>query len=426
MEKILRSAIVHHLQANNLLSEKQFGFISGRSTTTQLLYFLDSCVNKIADGEVVDTIYLDFAKAFDTVAHKRLLVKLQAYGITGKLYDWINDFISGRTQVVNVNGTSSVPAQVTSGIPQGSVLGPLLFVIYINDIMDDIDSDCLLYADDTKLFRSITSDADAKALQRDLTALEEWSKKWLLRFHPGKCHVLTLGRFENIRHTERYTICNEELEHVFEEKDLGVLIDSDLTFSEHISSKVRIANAIVGQIRRTFSYLDCQSFKKIYTAIVRPHLEYAQAVWSPNSQKYINMLENVQIRATKLVDGLNNIEYQDRLKRLNLPTLAFRRLRGDMIELYKHFTKYDRSTISSTFQPKTRPSRAHKLQIQEREAKDGTRGVQRKSFYYRNINIWNKLPKWVVESENMNEFKNNLDTFWKDDPKKYDYLRVSD
>ena len=115
----------------------------------------------------------------------------------------------------------------------------------------------------------------------------------VIEFPPGKCHVLTLGRFENIRYTERYRICQKELEHVFEEKDLGVIMDSELNFTEHISSKIRIANAMVGLIRRSFSYLDCQSFKKMYTAVVRPHLEYAQAVWSPNSRKYINMLENV-------------------------------------------------------------------------------------------------------------------------------------
>ena len=152
----------------------------------------------------------------------------------------------------------------------------------------------------------------------------------VIEFPPGKCHVLTLGRFENIRYTERYRICQKELEHVFEEKDLGVIMDSELNFTEHISSKIRIANAMVGLIRRSFSYLDCQSFKKMYTAVVRPHLEYAQAVWSPNSRKYINMLENVQIRATKLVDELGKMEYPERLKRLDLPTLLFRRLRGDM------------------------------------------------------------------------------------------------
>ena len=426
MEKFVRSTILEHLRDNNLLSNRQFGFINGRSTTTQLLYFLEECVNKIAHGAVVDTIYLDFAKAFDTVAHRRLLGKLHAYGIEGQIFDWIKDFLTGRSQVVQVNGTRSALANVISGIPQGSVLGPLLFVIYINDILDNIESDGLLYADDTKIFRCITCKQDAQVLQSDLKALEDWSKKWLLSFHPEKCHVLTLGRFENIRYTERYRICQKELEHVFEEKDLGVIMDSELNFTEHISSKIRIANAMVGLIRRSFSYLDCQSFKKMYTAVVRPHLEYAQAVWSPNSRKYINMLENVQIRATKLVDGLSKMEYPERLKRLDLPTLLFRRLRGDMIELFKHFKSYDINTITSSFHPKERSLRSHKFQLHERRAIDGVRGFHNKSFYHRTIKTWNRLPSWVVDSKNINSFKNNLDAFWKHNSVKFDHSLTSD
>ena len=157
--------------------------------------------------------------------------------------------------------------------------------------------------------------------------------------------------------------------------------------TKHIAIKVRTANAIVGQIRRAFTHLDCQTFKKLYTAFVRPHLEYAQAVWTPISRKLVNMIENVQIRATKLVNGMGNMEYTERLAVLDLPTLSFRRLRGDMIELYKHFNKCDRTTITSTFQQKARPSRIHKLQIQDIEAKDGARGVQRKSFYFRNVRL---------------------------------------
>ena len=138
--------------------------------------------------------------------------------------------------------------------------------------------------------------------------LEEWSSTWLLKFNPNKCHVLSLGKFENTKYTERYTVYGNEIEHVFEEKDLGVIIDTQLTFEDHIATKVKKANAMVGLIRRSFSFLSCNLFKKLYVAFVRPHLEYAQVVWSPHLRKHINMLENVQIRATKLVDGVKNIQ----------------------------------------------------------------------------------------------------------------------
>ena len=140
MEKFVRASVLKHLQIKGLLSKKQYGFINGRSTTTQLLYYLDKCITTISEGGVIDNIYLNFAKAFDTVAHSRLLGKLNAYGIRGNIFNWIKEFLCGRTQVVKVNGAPSIPAAVLSGIPQGTVWGPLLFVIYINDILDSVKS----------------------------------------------------------------------------------------------------------------------------------------------------------------------------------------------------------------------------------------------------------------------------------------------
>ena len=410
------NGIICERECSQTLNDEQFAILKNNTDLLMVaqlrhnwLYYLDNCISTIAEGGVIDTIYLDFAKAFDTVPHRRLLGKLNAFGVQRKLFNWIKEFLCGRTQVVKVSGTQSEDAAVSSGIPQGTVLGPLLFVLYINDILDNVESEGLLFADDTKIYRAITSQEDAQSLQSVLNTLEEWSDEWLLRFHPDKCHVLTLGKFENIMHTERYKICNKELEHMFEEKDLGVIIDSELSFSEHIASKVRIANAIVGLSRRSFSFLDGTSFKKLYTAFVRPHLEYAQSVWSPHLRKHINMLENVQIRATKLVDGLARLDYPERLKILNLPTLAYRRLRGDLIEIYKHFHYYDIETISATFQPRERVTRKHAFQLLECNAKDGSRGIQSNSFYYRPTRAWNNLPKTVVDTKSINSFKNRLD-----------------
>ena len=163
-----------HLIKENLLSKKQHGFINGRSTVTQLLSYLDECANSIVEGNVIDVVYLDFWKAFDTVPHHRLLSKLEAHGISGNILKWIEAFLVGRSQEVLVNGVRSKSAPVISGIPQGSVLGPLLFVVYINDILDDIKSSGPMFADDTKIFRTITSKEDAESLQQDLKVLELW------------------------------------------------------------------------------------------------------------------------------------------------------------------------------------------------------------------------------------------------------------
>ena len=426
MEKFVRDRVVKHLLDNKLLSSKQYGFITGRSTTTQLLYYLDEVSKVMANGGVIDSIYLDFSKAFDCVPHKRLLGKLESYGIRGELHNWIKAFLSDRTHEVVVNGSTSPPSPVLSGIPQGTVLGPVLFVIYINDLLDDLSSEGLMFADDTKIYRQITSREDALTLQSDIDKLEEWSKIWKLHFNHKKCHVLTMGKLENIQCAYRYSVYSQEMEHVFEEKDLGVTIDADLKFEEHIASKVRTANAIVGQMRRSFSYLDCDTFKRIYTAFVRPHLEYGVAVWSPHLSRNINALENVQIRATKLVDGLSKLDYTERLKRLELPTLAFRRRRGDAIEMFKHFHKYDKSTLAPSFNPRQRPSRKHDFQLFTPQMLDGKNGPQSNFFFQRTTKVWNDLPKYVVDAKNINQFKNRLDELWTEHPLKYNHNETSD
>ena len=190
MESLIREHVLKHLLKNILQSNKQYGFINGRSTTTQLLYYLDQSVAKIAEGGVIDTIYLDFAKPFDTVPHHRLRCKLQAYVIQGKLFHWMKEFLKERTQIVMVNGVGIEPTSVLSGIRQGTVLGPLFFVVYINDILDKVETHGLLFADDAKIYRAITKKEDAKSLQDDLHELEKWYDKWLLKFHPDKCHCV--------------------------------------------------------------------------------------------------------------------------------------------------------------------------------------------------------------------------------------------
>ena len=187
-----------HLIGEDLLSSKQYGFISGRSTTLQLLNYIDKCVKTIAEGGVIDTIYFDFAKAFDSVPHRRLISKLESYGISARVLNWIKNYLNERQQTVSVNGEKSDPVEVLSGVPQGTVLGPLLFVLYINDILDNTKSHGFMFADDTKLFRQVTSKEDALVLQSDINLLDEWSKKWLLSFNKSKCHVLTLGKFDDI------------------------------------------------------------------------------------------------------------------------------------------------------------------------------------------------------------------------------------
>ena len=177
----------------------------------------------------------------------------------------------------------------------------------------------------------------------------------------------------------------------------------------------------MGLIRRTFAYLDESLFKKLYITFVRPHIEYAQSVWSPHLLKYIKQLENVQIRATAQVDGLKNMEYSERLKKLDLPTLVYRRKRGDMIEVWKHFNVYDPETLSPNFKRNVRNIRSHhhSQQLTLNRPRDGKRGVQANSFYFRAAEEWNGLSEAVVQAEEINKFKNELDESWNHHPLKF-------
>ncbi|KAK3890732.1 hypothetical protein Pcinc_005335 [Petrolisthes cinctipes] len=217
-----------------------------------------------------------------------------------------------------------------------------------------------MFADDTKVLRHITKYEDALELQDDLNRMQLWSVKWLLKFNPSKCKVISLGALENIVYAHQYHICGEVLEHVDVENDLGVTIDSALKFEQHILNKIKIANSMMGLIRRVFSYLSPEIFKPLYSALVRSHLEYAQAVRSPRYKRMQDMIEQVQIRATKQVDGLQHLDYPERLKLLNLPTLKYRRHRGDMIETWKHFSTYEEQLLPPSFTPRDRPSRRHR------------------------------------------------------------------
>ena len=244
LEKIVRAKILDHLIANDIISPHQHGFVPGRSCITQLLEALDEWTKILEENGSVDIIYTDFQKAFDSVPHKRLAKKLNACGIGGSLLAWVTDFLAERKQKVVINGCESTEGKVTSGIPQGSVLGPLLFVIYINDLPRGLKTVAKMFADDTKVYVRSDTMEGAKNLQEDIDSLQNWSDKWLLRFHPDKCCVLKIGR-EN---DNEYKMGNADkgeritLKQTTKEKDLGVIIDDKLSFRDHIAQATSKAN----------------------------------------------------------------------------------------------------------------------------------------------------------------------------------------
>ena len=283
LESIIRDGVVDHMTKNKIFSRDQHGFIKGRSCMTQLIEVLNQWTNILDSGGSIDVAYLDIMKAFDTVPHERLLVKLSSYGIVGKTLEWIKSFLTSRRQRVVVNGEVSDWSDVTSGVPQGSVLGPILFLCYINDLPLVIQNKVKVFAGDTKIYSEVDSVEDCRNLQKDLHQISDWSKRWDLKFHPQKCKILRIGKNNS---SFEYFMSDSDgnsviLDVVDQEKHLGVTIDKELTFRQHADLTVSKANRIMGLIRRSFTYLDERSFAMLFKALVRPILEYNNTIWHP-------------------------------------------------------------------------------------------------------------------------------------------------
>ena len=233
LEHIVASSLVKHFTELDIFYEMQHGFREKRSCETQLIMLIDELAKNMQMGKQTDLILLDFSKAFDKVAHEKLLLKLHHYGIRGDTLKWIKDFLDNRKQAVVINGINSEKIPVSSGVPQGSVLGPILFLAYINDLPEQVKSRVRLFADDTALYLAISSTTESEVLQTDLASLEQWEKMWDMQFNPSKCQVLQITK-KGKTLDSKYILHNVELESVPAAKYLGVTIADDLSWSKHI------------------------------------------------------------------------------------------------------------------------------------------------------------------------------------------------
>jgi len=284
---------------------------------------------------------------------------------------------------------------------------PLLFLLFINDLASIIssNSDLFLFADDAKLFRYIAKQSDSIDLQQDLHDLHRWINNSLLSLNVSKCKVMSYGR--TISFKGQYYIDNERLEKVDTMKDLRLTFDADLKFREHIIDRVNNAYSVIGIIKRNFMYLSETSICSIYKAMVRSQLEYAVAVWNPYRKEVILRIEKVQIWATKIVSSVKRLPYKDRHKRLQIPTLKFRRIRGNMIEVYKAINQYyDRNTTVTFDLVGNSVTRGNKYKLRQSHCKYDLR---KQFFTNRIVAIWNSLPDYVVDAHSVNVFENRLD-----------------
>ena len=401
LESFVRDAIVKQMNEYGLYSDDQHGFRTKRSCVTQLLEVMEILTDCIEEGNPIDIIYLDFKKAFDSVPHQRLLIKLKSYGILGNVYNWVESFLTGRTQRVRVGRDMSNCTDVLSGIPQGSILGPVLFTIFINDISENLESFCKIFADDTKVF-NISSKKDI--VQKDIDILQKWTTKWDLHFNSNKCNVLHAGTKNEcnsyvLNGVDKINVCTEE-------KDLGVIFDNKLSFEAHIQSTIKKANSVLGIIKRAFSHLDKFSFVKLYKAMVRPILEYGNVIWAPHLKRLSEEIERVQRRATKILPDLRKCPYEERMKLLKLPSLKYRRFRADMIQAFKIINQIDNLNPNNFYSFNTNNTRNNDTKL---TIKYCSTNAKKFSFSYRTAKHWNKLTPQTRRANNLDHFKMLLD-----------------
>ena len=407
LEHIIAKSIMSHLEDNGLLTNSQHGFRANRSCETQIMNFTQELTKGMAEGQQFDVNVMDFSKAFDRVPHHRLLRKAEHYGIEGPVHSWLRSFLDHRTQRVIVDGEASSTCDVISGVPQGTVLGPVLFLLFINDLPSTINSPCKLFADDLVVYHTIKDQDDITALQQDMDHLSEWELKWGMKFHPDKCEQITITRKRKPIESS-YTLQGHTLKKVDQAKYLGVTISANLDWKGHINKSVNKANRTLGFLKRNLKSAPEDVKETAYKSLVRPQVEYCGTVWDPYTAELTRKVEMVQRRAARFV--LRRYHYMSSvggmISQLGWESLEARRAKMRMVLLYK--ATHNLIAVDSHLYliPITMPTRqSHRVTYRQISTRTN---YHKFSFYPRSIPQWNSLPASIAESPQLEEFKTGL------------------
>ena len=409
-ERIVCEHLTEYLESNSILTPNQFGFRSSRSTMDQLLLVYDFVSSQVDKGRVVDVILFDFKKAFDVVVHSILISKLKCIGIQGNILQCIHSFLSNRSMSVCVNGQRSQLRDVLSGVPQGSVLGPLLFLVYMNSIGSSLSCRYKIFADDLKVYTCVThsdTSSPSNPIQRDIDKLSSTAASWGLYMNVKKCAVLRFSRSFASIPAPLYMLNDIPIPSVTSSSDLGVLVDTDLKFHSHIRTVTHKAGSLVYSFLKSTVCRSPEFMVFLLTTHIRPVIEYCSCVWNTGFVQDLKVLESIQRRWTKRISGLGSLSYRERLRTLKLYSIQGRLLRADLIQYWKIFNNKSCISPAELFlrPPQTR-TRGHSHKIFPSAIHTD---VRKRSFSQRCINMWNCLSAETVNARNVSEFKCFLD-----------------
>jgi hypothetical protein len=402
MESLILDKLVEYCEAQNLFSSNQHGFLKKKSTVTCLYECLDCWSLGFEKGYAIDVLYIDISKAFDSIIHNKLISRLKHIGIDGLILKWIANWLIGRKQLVKVNDSLSSPCPVRSGVPQGSVLGPFLFILYMSSLDSHLKL-CSLkyYADDCKIFMRVKNEQEAITFQNEIDSIIEWADQVQLKLAFNKCFILHLNPRISLNY--KYTMKDVEIMKKDVIRDLGIMIDDKLTFEEHITLMIKKAGLVSNIILHNFKCRDLNFLSIAFKAFVRPILEYGNEIFHPKLIKDIARIELVQRQFTRRISSLRDKEYPSRLKALDLESLELRRIRAGLTFIYKMRHGLVKVSNRITEMPQ-RNRRAHGQQLHIEVMKT----KQRQSLIFSLVNIWNKLKNETVESTDLLTFKKAL------------------
>ena len=421
-ERILRDKLVAHLESNNLISCNQHGFRKGKSCLTQLLKHYDNILTNLSNNNETDSIFLDFAKAFDKVDHDILLLKVKNFGITGKIYNWIKNFLSNRYQAVVVDNVLSYLAKVISGIPQGTVLGPILFLIFINDIASSIKHSTLgCFADDTRASKAISVSSDSTLLQEDINLLIQWAIDNNMKMHDDKFvymnfnirpHNFLLAQLPFYSNSFQYfTSINNCLEASDTAKDLGIIFTQNLSWSAHISAITKKARGRAGWVLSVFKNRSPRVMLLLYKSLVRSLLEYACPLWNGLPLSDLREIEAIQRSFTHKIICPSDVQsYWQRLSFLNLMSLQRRRERYMILHMWKILNNKTSNDLNICFHESLRfglQATVPPMNSTNQKAKT----LYDMSFAVKGPQLWNSIPADITHLDTINCFKTHLDKF---------------